>query len=121
MGAWALAAAFLAGELVRDWNQPGRAVASACVAMLRDLALGHDGGLVQIELLVLTTLTVAAVAVVVWRLSRSVLRARASAHDHARMARMAGQHIDGLEAVVLDVPKHCSQRGHYLLIYAVDT
>jgi Zn-dependent protease with chaperone function len=102
---WVVAAAFLVGELIRDWHQPGRAVASACLAMLREVVLGRDGGLVQIGLLVLTTLAVAAVAVLAWRLSRSLLRARASTHEHARLARIAGRHIDGLEAVVLDAPQ----------------
>ena len=105
VGSWALTAAFLTGELIRDWNQPGRAVASASLAMLREVALGRDGALVQVGLLMLTTVAVAAVAVVAWRLSRSLLRARASTHEHARMTRIAGRHIDGLEAVVVDAPQ----------------
>lgn len=105
VASWIAAAAFLTGELARDWNQPGRAVLSDCMAVLREVALGRDGGLVQIGLLVLTTVAVAAVAVLVWRLSRSLLRARASTHEHARMTRIAGRRIDGLEAVVLDAPQ----------------
>jgi Zn-dependent protease with chaperone function len=105
VGSWVVAAGFLVGELIRDWHQPGRAVASACLAMLREVALGRDGALVQIGLVMLTTVAVAAVAVVVWRLCRSLLRARASTHEHARMTRIAGRHIDGLEAVVLDAPQ----------------
>jgi Zn-dependent protease with chaperone function len=105
VASWVVAAAFLVGELIRDWHQPGRAVASACLALLREVALGRDGGLIKIGLLVLTTLAVAAVAVLVWRLSRSLLRARASTHEHARMTRIVGRHIDGLEAVVLDAPQ----------------
>jgi Zn-dependent protease with chaperone function len=105
VGSWVVAAAFLVGELVRDWHQPGRAVASACLAMLREVALGRDGGLVQIGLVMLATVAVAAVAVVGCRLSRSLWRARASTHEHAWMTRIAARHIDGLEAVVLDAPQ----------------
>jgi len=102
---WALATAFLTGELVRNWNQPGRAVLSACFTMLRDLTLGRHGGLVQIGLLVLAACAVMAVAVLAWRLGHSVLRARASTRQHARAARIVGRHIDGLDAVVLDAPE----------------
>lgn len=102
---WALAAAFLTGELVRDWHQPSRVVLSDCLAVLRDVALGGDGVLLQVGLLVLTTLAVVSVAVVAGRLSRSLLRARASTHEHARMARIAGRRLDGVEAVVLDAPQ----------------
>jgi Zn-dependent protease with chaperone function len=104
VGSWAIAVAFLAVELFRDWDQPGHTV-SACLATLREAAAGRAGVLVQIGLFLLATVAVAAVAVVVWRLSRSVVRARASTHEHARMTRIAGRHIDGLEAVILDAPQ----------------
>jgi Zn-dependent protease with chaperone function len=104
VGSWVIAVAFLAVELFRDGDQPGHTV-SACLAALREAAAGRAGGLVQIGLVMLTTLAVTAVAVVVWRLSRSLLRARTSTHDHARMTRIVGRHIDGLEAVVLDAPQ----------------
>lgn len=105
VASWIVAAAFLAGELMRDWNQPGRAFISGCMGVLRDVALGRDGVLIQIGLLVLAALAVVAVTVLIGRLSRSVLRARARTHEHARAARLAGRHIDGLEAVVLDAPQ----------------
>ncbi len=105
VASWIAAAAFLTGELVRDWNQPGRAVLIDCMAVLRDVALGRNGVLIQIGLLVLAALAMVAVAVLVGSLGRSVLRARASTHEHARAARLAGRHLDGLEAVVLDAPQ----------------
>jgi Zn-dependent protease with chaperone function len=104
VGSWVIAVAFLAVELFRDGDQPGHTV-SACLAALREAAAGRAGGLVQIGLVMLTTLAVTAVAVVVWRLSRSLLRARTSTHEHARMTRLAGRHIAGVEAVVLDAPQ----------------
>ncbi len=102
---WALAAAFLTGELVRNWHQPGRAVLSACFTLLRDLTLGRHGGFVQIGLLVLAACAVTAVAVLAWRLGHSVLRAQASTRQHARAARIVGRQIDGVDAVVLDAPQ----------------
>ncbi|MBA2473399.1 MAG: M56 family metallopeptidase [Pseudonocardiales bacterium] len=105
VGSWIIAVVFLAVELFRDADQPGHAVVSSCLATLREAAAGRAGVLVQIGLFLLATVAVAAVAVLVWRLSRSLLRARASTHEHARMTRIAGRHIDGLEAVVLDAPQ----------------
>ena len=104
VGSWVIAVAFLAVELFHHGDQPGHTV-SACLATLREAAAGRAGVLVQIGLFLLAMVAVAAVAVLVWRLSRSVLRARASTHDHARMTRLAGRHIDGLEAVILDAPQ----------------
>lgn len=101
---WAAAGGFLVGELVRDWNQPGR-ILSTCFAALRSAAVGSHGVLGQIGLLVLTTFAALALAVLGWTLARSLVRARANTHDHARMARLAGRQVTGLEAVVLDAPE----------------
>ncbi|MFI7676325.1 M56 family metallopeptidase [Actinophytocola sp. NPDC049390] len=108
VASWAVAAGFLAGELVRDWTQPGDTVVSACFAMLQQGTLGRYGVLVQIGLLVLAALAAAALGRLAWRLARSLLRARASTHEHARMARLAGRHVAGLEAVVLDAPERAA-------------
>ncbi|GAA3845376.1 M56 family metallopeptidase [Amycolatopsis tucumanensis] len=108
VASWAVAAGFLAGELVRDWTQPGDTVVSACFAMLQQSALGRYGVLVQIGLLVLAAMAAAAVGRLAWRLARSLLRARACTHEHARMARLAGRHVAGLEAVVLDAPERAA-------------
>ena len=105
VASWTTAAAFLVGELVTDWNQPGRSVVSACFAQLRAVATGNDGLAVQLGLLALTALAAAALAVLLGRLGRSLLRARTSTHEHARMARIAGRRVEGLEAVVLDAPQ----------------
>lgn len=120
MASWVLAAALVAGELVRDWNQPGRAVVSACFAMLRNVALGRDGVLVQIGLLALTACAATAMAVVAWRLGRSLLRARASTQQHARAARLVGRRLAGGEAVILDAPERVAYcvpgRPHTIVI-----
>lgn len=105
LAAWALALAFLVGEVVRDWNQPGRAVLSACVAVLRETVLGRYGGFVQAGLLILAACAVTAGAVLAGRLGRSLLRARASTRQHAWAARLVGQRLAGCEAVVLDAPQ----------------
>lgn len=98
---WAAAGAFLLGELVRDWHQPGRIVGS-CVGALRALALGGHGVLAQIGLVVLTSAAVLALTVLAVTLARSVVRARVSTHEHARMARLAGRPVTGQEAVAID-------------------
>lgn len=105
VASWAVAAAFLVGELVQGWNQPGRAVVSACVAVLQEAALGRDGRLVQIGLLTLAACAATAVAVLSWRLGHSLLRARAATHQHAQAARILGRRVAGCEAVVLDAPE----------------
>jgi len=105
VAAWAAGAAFLAAELARDWTRPGGAVASACFAMLQQAALGRYGMLVQLGPLALAMLAATALVVLTWRLSRCLVRTRTSTHQHARMARTAGRHLDGLPAVVLDAPE----------------
>jgi Zn-dependent protease with chaperone function len=98
---WAAAGAFLLGELVRDWNHPDRTF-DTCLAALRSLALGNHGVLVQVPLLMLTSFAALALTVLAATLARSLVRARASTHEHARMARLAGRPVTGREAVVLD-------------------
>lgn len=105
---WAVATGFLAAELVRDWTQPRQTVLSTCFAQLRAAATGRYGTIVQIGLLVLAGFTALAVAVLLGRLGRSLRRARAHTHQHARMARLAGAHDPALGAVVLDVPERAA-------------
>jgi Zn-dependent protease with chaperone function len=101
LASWVAAAAFLAAELVRDWSQPGRII-SSCFVVLQVVATGGAGIVLQIGLFLLATLAAVAMAVLAYRLGRSLLRARTRTHDHARMARSAGRPIEGSEAVVLD-------------------
>lgn len=108
VGSWVVAAVFLAGELVVDWTRRGGALVGACFAMLQQVALGRYGLLVQIGLLLLVAVAAAALSVLMWRLGRSLVLARASTHQHARMARLAGRHVAGLEAVILDAPERAA-------------
>ncbi|MGH3908570.1 MAG: M56 family metallopeptidase [Pseudonocardiaceae bacterium] len=108
VGSWAVAAAFLAAELVRDWSQPGQTMLSSCFAQLRAVATGSYGVGVQIGLLVLAGFAAVAVTILVARLGRSLLRARATTHKHARMARLAGRLDADLDAIVLDVPERAA-------------
>jgi len=108
VGSWVTAAAFLLAELIGDWNQPGRTVIDTCFAALGAVASGRAGLALQIGLLTLTAFAGVAVAMLVWRLGRSLVRARARTHEHARMARLAGRHVDGLDAVVLDAPERAA-------------
>ncbi|MGH3868453.1 MAG: M56 family metallopeptidase [Pseudonocardiaceae bacterium] len=104
---WVSAAAFLGVELVRDWNQPGR-ILRTCFAALRSVAAGRYGVLIQIGLLALTTFAAVALAVLAGNLAQSLARARASTHQHARMARLAGRRVPGLDAVVFDAPERAA-------------
>jgi Zn-dependent protease with chaperone function len=104
IAAWVFAVAFLVGELLRDWKQPGR-IASACMAALRHVAAGDSGVLLQFGLLALTFGAFTAIGTAAWCLSRSLLRARRLTHRHARDARIVGRHVRGVEAVVLDSPE----------------
>jgi Zn-dependent protease with chaperone function len=108
VASWAAAAVFLLVELLADWNRPGRTVISACFTALGAVASGRAGLVLQIGLLLLTALAAAAVAVLTWRLGRALVRARARTFEHARMALLAGRHVDGLDAVVLDVPERAA-------------
>lgn len=104
VSAWAVASAFLVGELLREFKQPGR-IASACVAALRHIAEGDSGPVLQSGLLALIVAAVLAVGAATWCLSRSLVRARTLAHRHARDARIVGRRVRGVEAVVLDCPE----------------
>lgn len=108
VGSWATAAVFLAAELARDWAQPRQTVLRTCFAQLRAVATGRYGTIVQIGLLALAGFAAVAVAVLLGRLGRSLLRARARTHEHARMARLAGAHDAALGAVVLEVPERAA-------------
>jgi Zn-dependent protease with chaperone function len=104
LASWTVAAAFLADDLVRNWNQPGH-IASACFAALRQVASGGAGLFLQAALLAVTAVAAGAVITLAWRLVGSLLRARAHTHRHAQQARVVGRHVDGVDAVVLDAPE----------------
>jgi Zn-dependent protease with chaperone function len=105
LASWIAAAVLLTGEVLRDANQPGRTVLSTCFAVLRQAAAGRDGVLPQVGLVLLAMLAATAVARLMWRLGRSLLRVRAATHQHARMARVVGRRVAGRDAVVLDAPE----------------
>jgi Zn-dependent protease with chaperone function len=109
VGSWVMAAVFLAADLVAGWRDPGRLVLS-CFAALGQVALGGSGSAAQAGLLVVTTAALAALATLGWRWGRSVARARAHTHDHARQARVVGRHVPGLDAaaVVLSAPERAA-------------
>jgi hypothetical protein len=90
VASWVAAGAFLLGELARDWTAPTQ-ILGTCWTALRALALGGHGVAVQVGLLMLTTVAVLAVAVLGVSLARSLVRARVSTHQHARMALLTGR------------------------------
>jgi Zn-dependent protease with chaperone function len=100
---WAAAGVFLAADLARSWGRPGELLAD-CLAALRSVAAGESGLLVQIGVVTLAGLAGVAGAALAARLARCLLRTRARTHEHARMARLAGRYVPGLDVVVLDAP-----------------
>ncbi|MFJ8814819.1 M56 family metallopeptidase [Amycolatopsis thermoflava] len=108
VGSWVVATGFLVTELVRDWAEPRQAILSTCFAQLRAVAAGRYGVAVQGGLFLLSGVAAMVVAVLVARLGRSLLRARATTCEYARMARLAGRHDPALGAVVLDVPERAA-------------
>jgi beta-lactamase regulating signal transducer with metallopeptidase domain len=104
LASWLVAAGFLVIAVARYWDQPGR-LASACFAALRHVAVGASGPLLQATLFALTAAATGAVAILGWRLSRSMRSARALSHRHAADARIIGRRVPGLDAVVIDAPE----------------
>ncbi|MFD6354609.1 M56 family metallopeptidase [Nocardia tengchongensis] len=75
----------------------------SCLLHLHDAAVGHYGRHLQTGLLILSGFATLAGLVVALRLCTTLLRARRTTIEHARMARLAGRHHPDLDAVVLDV------------------
>jgi Zn-dependent protease with chaperone function len=120
VASWAAAAGFLLGEVVAGWNRPGRSLIGACFAQLRAVATGRYGFAIQLGVITLAAMTAVTLAVLLARLGRSLLRTRVGTHEHARMARIAGRRVEGLEAVVLDAPQRAAYcvpgRPHAIVI-----
>jgi Zn-dependent protease with chaperone function len=104
LASWLVAAGFLVLALAQNRDQPAR-IASACVAAMRQVAVGGSGPLLQATLFALTAAATAAVVVVGWRLSRSMWRAREVSRRHAAGARIVGRRVAGLDAIVVDAPE----------------
>ncbi|WP_068163717.1 M56 family metallopeptidase [Rhodococcus phenolicus] len=105
---WVAAGAFVAAELVLTGAQPGRALLGSCFATLRDGVSGRAGIAVQAGIVLLSVLTILAVFLVAGRLCRRLLRMRSSTHGHARMTRIVGRRVAGVDAVVLDAPERAA-------------
>lgn len=95
----------LTRDMAHNWNRPGDTIISACFALMRSVATGRYGVIVQTGLITLTALACAALAVLMWCLGRALLRARTATQDHARTARLTGRRVEGVAAVVLDAPQ----------------
>jgi Zn-dependent protease with chaperone function len=107
VASWVTATAFFIVSLARYWDQPGR-LATACFVALRRLFDGGSGPVVQAGLFALAAAGVSALAMLGWRLGRSLWRARAHSCGHAERARVIGRRIDGLDAVVVDAPERAA-------------
>jgi Zn-dependent protease with chaperone function len=101
VGSWVASALFLAVDVVAGWREPGRVIAS-CIAALGKVAVGGSGLLAQAELGMVALAAVASLAALGWRCARSVWRARAHTHEHARHARLVGRPAPGLDSAGLD-------------------
>ena len=103
LAAWLAAAGFLIWEVARAWRDPAITL-TACVTTLESVVSGEAGGALQLGMLGLVGAAVLALTSVMWRWGRALVRARTRTHGHARMARVAGRHVPGVDAVVVDAP-----------------
>ncbi|MEV0768585.1 M56 family metallopeptidase [Nocardia salmonicida] len=93
--------AFVA-DSIRDLASPGGpGVLDECFLQLHDAATGTYGEVVQLGILGLTGAATVAGSTLAYKLVRTLLRARNTTHEHSRMARIAGRHHAGLDAVVI--------------------
>ena len=104
LASWLVATGFLVAAVAQNLDHPVR-LATACFAAMRQVAVGGSGPLLQASLFALTAAATSALAILGWRLSRSMGRARAQSHRHAVDARIIGRRVAGLDAVVVDAPE----------------
>jgi Zn-dependent protease with chaperone function len=107
VASWVASAAFLIASLMRCRDQPGRLV-TACLAAARRLFAGGSESVVQAGWFTLAAAGAGALAILVWRLGRSLWRARAQSRGHAERARVIGRRVDGVDAVVVDAPERAA-------------
>lgn len=88
LAAWVAAATLFVAQLVGSWDQIGR-VLTGCVAGLRLIVIGGYGTALQLGLLVLAALSVAALAVMGARVGFALHRSRQHTAAHAQAARIA--------------------------------
>jgi Zn-dependent protease with chaperone function len=92
---------------MRYRDQPGR-LATVCLAALRRLFDGGSAPVMEAGWFMLVVAGAGALAILGWRLSRSLWRARAHSHGHAERAWLIGRRIDGVDAVVVDAPERAA-------------
>ncbi|WP_253805108.1 MULTISPECIES: M56 family metallopeptidase [Nocardia] len=102
---WAAAVVFVVIDVVRDLLAEQHLDLGRCFTQLHDAAAGAYGSVVRLGLAALVVLALTAAAVVLWRLTRMLLRARSVTHRHAQQARMVGRRHHRHDAVVLDHPE----------------
>jgi Zn-dependent protease with chaperone function len=101
---WLAAATLLVVAFVSQRGRSGP-ILRDCFVMLRSVALGRFGALVQVGLLTLAGLAALTVALLAVRLARALARTWTMSRKHGEMARLVGRRLPGLDAVVLDAPE----------------
>jgi Zn-dependent protease with chaperone function len=107
VASWVTAAAFLIASLMRYQDEPAP-LATACLAALRRLFFDGGGPVVQAGWFTLAAAGAGALAILGWRLGRSLLRARAQSRGHAERAWLIGRRINGVDAVIVDAPERAA-------------
>ncbi|KKB97347.1 M56 family metallopeptidase [Mycolicibacter arupensis] len=101
LGSWISATIFLATDVVHTgWT--GVAMWRACLAVVRNVAAGGYGFLVQAIALAIVAAAVFGLGRLGWRVQCALSRADRQAAEHAHAARIVGRRYPGLDAVVLD-------------------
>ncbi|MEV0947446.1 M56 family metallopeptidase [Rhodococcus sp. NPDC049939] len=109
---WMAAATLVLVELVRDHGRPGQSALESCLASLHAVVSGRVGLVLQVTLLLLALMAVVAFATLIWKWSDRLRRMRSLTYGHARMTRMVGHHVAGVDAVVLEA----SQPAAYCVV-----
>lgn len=105
---WAGAAVFVGVELARLGTRPGRELLDSCFASLREIATGRAGVVLQTGLLMLSAAAILVLCLVIGRVCRRLLSMRSHTHGHARMTRIVGRRVAGIDAIVLDAPRRAA-------------
>lgn len=105
LASWAVGVSAAVVYVVRTWNRPDPLAMAACLAQVRSVAAGHRGLGMQAALAVLALTLTALLVMLVARVGRHLVTARASSRRHAESARIIGRRVTGVDGLVIDAPQ----------------
>ncbi|CAM4338427.1 M56 family metallopeptidase [Nocardia ninae] len=105
LASWMAAAVALIADAIRIWHKPDSSLLGTCFAVLRSVLSGNDGSAARLAVIVLTSTLSGFVAVLGFRVLRSVARTRVTSTRHARSVQIIGRRVQGVDGLVIDVPE----------------